>query len=302
MRSENDFQKLGKAFQAVLKDIRCHTYQRMRKTRVKVRNKKRLKERNTDRRISYIKWKARYAQRMLRQRVTFKKFSSLPTEIRLQIWEQYVLTPRIIKVVYNLESRPYGRGHTIKMDGVKREQVCPLLLVSRESRYVALREPLILFGLSQFGKYHLRFAIRPHDIMFFEHNVCSWLFQSIEGDTSKIANIMFRWELEPDVKYEDRFMEIIERGIYVSKELRAWDNLENLYFLVDNPRVLLHRRWGWDDLHEVVPDKFPKYKDTLRMFPKLLRQYTLHTRYTLGYYASVQSSELMKVWKNVSVR
>ncbi|KAI0514337.1 hypothetical protein F5B22DRAFT_235371 [Xylaria bambusicola] len=296
--------QLGKAFQVALKDIRCHTYLRMRKTQVKVRNKKQLKERTTDRRISYIKWKARYAQRMLRRQVTFKKFSSLPTEIRLKIWEQYVLTPRIIKVVYDLEFRLCGHGNTLKIDGVKRGQVCPLLLVNRESRYAALREPLLLFSFSQTGEYSLHFAIRPHDIMFFHHNVvpCPWM--SMQGDTSKIANIMFHWEFmptgDPD-DLEEHFMDILGKGVYLINQFRAWDSLQNLYFLVENSRACLHRRFGWDDLHEAASHQFSKH-NLWMTFPERFRQSHATLLTPLSFCNPPKLLKLREVWKTVSIK
>lgn len=240
---------------------------------------------------------------MLRREVTFKQFNNLPTELRLQVWEQYALTPRIVKIFDLLEFGLYGHGHTIKIDGVLRRQVCPLLLVNRESRYSALREPLILFGLSQsnFPAYRsiLRFAIRPHDIVYFDEQI-SHDIALVEGDSKDIRNLIMldelpggyldlmvsRDSLESQARH---FLEYMDSRISLIMKLGNMHHIERVYRLLVEPRAVLHRRWEWDDIREDTPDLIQQQKLFQPLVHKFLEIYERHT----------EAVEFLKGWKTI---
>ncbi|KAI0426541.1 hypothetical protein F5Y09DRAFT_318576 [Xylaria sp. FL1042] len=195
----------------------------------------------------------------------FIEFNRLSTELRLEIWEHAVRIPRIIHVDSLLRpKRPRRQGLTIKIDGVVREQVCPLLLVGRESRRVAMKS-LVLFDISMplvpACEAHY-FAISNHDIVHVRNNALydlpSWLH--VQGESKRITNLMIDSDIEGST--QDWGMLLYAAG-HLINQLGNQQCLENFYCLWWESSRNETSTVESDDLHEFCDDQFPKHKRLL---------------------------------------
>ncbi|KAI0858431.1 hypothetical protein F4860DRAFT_516816 [Xylaria cubensis] len=167
---------------------------------------------------------------------TFTGFSRLPTELRLMIWEEFIRIPRIIRICY-FEVVEIDRRFSIEIDGRPREQACPLLRVNRESRHVALGEPLLLFSLISITlaeRWESRhFGIRSCDVLLFDIPPCCMIGLRAEGDTDKIANIILT--ITGDINFpgaEVCWDSMIWEGVALIQELGNVQCLEKMYCLI----------------------------------------------------------------------
>ncbi|KAJ2987285.1 hypothetical protein NUW58_g4592 [Xylaria curta] len=206
-------------------------------------------------------------------RVTFPQFNRLSPEVRLMIWEEFILTPRIIRIDLTTKyDKKHRKGQlSIKIDGVTREQVCPLLGVCYESRQAALKSLLLFtsrYGSGLIYQHCCRhFAIRSWDIVFFSGSKFSFRDLHTEGDTETIGNIMLGASAP------------LLQGGYASRRLKwsifggsAWNlvrglnnihNLKNIYCLVHNSYTSALPVFDLDRIGELDPDKFPDCKEKL---------------------------------------
>ncbi|KAM3072185.1 hypothetical protein ACMFMF_007579 [Clarireedia jacksonii] len=76
---------------------------------------------------------------------TFTRFSSLPTELRLQIWQRVVPDPRTVCIRYELRRVEIG-GSTLPGSWMSNEPVPVLLHICRESREIGLSHYQLAFG------------------------------------------------------------------------------------------------------------------------------------------------------------
>ncbi|KAI0544736.1 hypothetical protein F4679DRAFT_563636 [Xylaria curta] len=261
---------------------------------------------------------------------TFTVFNCLPTELRNMIWEEFVRTPRIIVIgdlscvdARDVEAR--GPPPSIEIDGRPREQTCPLLRVSRESRRVALREPLLLFSLQYPMQYSMlfgirHFGIRRHDVLYFE---AAPLYRMMaEGDTDKITNIILNTDTRLLYKSGHRQQHaelewdwVIQCALILIRELRNEQCLKNMYCLI---RDSYRQHWWWmeetflelNDLREIDPDQFLKSEPNLDWYQRCEG----HLKWWLHQFREVPenlnfwhlypgqrefTSTVLKRWKNV---
>ncbi|KAI0530398.1 hypothetical protein GGR58DRAFT_524586 [Xylaria digitata] len=292
--------------------------------------------------VIYLRTKRRYKKRAVRATAdTTKKrtrkrtsqfahvptsFNHLPAEIRLMIWEEFVRTPRIIRIDMANKPTQADLGYTCIFESVtsyptKSEQVCPLLGVCHESRYVALKEPFIHFRVEYSALQRKRFSvdnyirrnlsIRSHDIVFF-YNSESLLLQYMykRGNTASIANIMIDLDVSR-VDYKNLeavpcWKEMFSLGNRLVRDLGNKECLKSIYCLFrDSTDLTLDEphQYDLDNIQELTRKRlsqFPKYRENLR---KWLQEYAIFPRTLNGY--TVWSSEdltlVRNVWKNISV-
>ncbi|GAW18315.1 hypothetical protein ANO14919_077900 [Xylariales sp. No.14919] len=208
-----------------------------------------------------------------RRRVTF---NSLPVEIRLMIWEEFVRAPRIIHIDVLDDDFGKKRGFVAKFKWPNKnyftdcEQVCPLLGVNHESRSVALKEPLIDFEIhypvtwpKRFGQTHLfrHFAIRRHDIVFFENsNASVWSKVSGVGRSVEISNVMIDLDIM-SLDYQDWYArphwgKLFMEASKIIQTLRNKEKLENFYCLMRRSTSKQHQRFEPDDFCDPAPGSF----------------------------------------------
>ncbi|KAI0971115.1 hypothetical protein F4678DRAFT_433773 [Xylaria arbuscula] len=243
-------------------------------------------------------------------------FNLLPTEIRLMVWEEFVRTPRIIRVDTLNPTKP-GRGLTCHFPSQygKVEQVCPLLGVNRESRYVALKEePFIHFDITiplfprrRFHKHTItrRFAIRSRDILFIDGSD-SWTARHLwtSRGSQTIANVMIDLDASP-INYErgslgPGWSEVFQDAEAICWTFRNWDHLQNLYCLMRDPETDKSRPFELDDIHTLTASRFPKQKKALERWLYEFSKYP-QTSIGVGTYTSPEWATMKKAWKNVSL-
>ncbi|KAI0517886.1 hypothetical protein F5B22DRAFT_645592 [Xylaria bambusicola] len=251
-------------------------------------------------------------------------FNHLPTEIRVMIWEEYVRTPRIIRIDVLKETPTKAeQGYVVRFRADeyqgKSEQVCPLVGVNRESRYVALhamKESLIHFTVScniekpkrfqPTSSIRRNFSIRSHDVVFFENSGSStfrrmWLY----GDTPRITNVMVDLDVS-DINYMSndaipQWEDMFEMAQHLTKELKNKEHLQNIYCLMRNDKTLLY---GIDSVQELTPERlylFPKERegDLLQWLQEfdIFLQAVDHGTIRLFY--AQDFNAVRTVWKNV---
>ncbi|KAI0909134.1 hypothetical protein F4823DRAFT_449944 [Ustulina deusta] len=246
-------------------------------------------------------------------------FNSLPTEIRLMIWEEFVRRPRIIHIdLYNIGVKS-DRGFSCYFQSTtcyprkKSEQVCPFLGVNHESRYVALKEPLIHLDIAfpvlprkRFRPDYIRclFAIRSHDIVFFD-GVESWVFNHMwihnHPTANNIANIMIDLDIH-HINYRNPdatpcWQEMFTAGEFLVNTLGNTERLESFYCLTRGPIAREHGHFELDDLCGLAPGQFPGYKQNLKTWLKEFREFRGYPTIFENQFKAVK-----KAWKNVSVR
>ncbi|KAI0970449.1 hypothetical protein F4678DRAFT_480640 [Xylaria arbuscula] len=249
-------------------------------------------------------------------------FKHLPAEIRLMIWKEFVRTPRIIHIDGHNQPTEAARGYTCRFPVAeefqwdypeKSEQICPLLGVNRESRYIALMESFIEFGvdytLSQLRRFQVtnirrRFSIRAHDIVFFDgdETLC---FKNMwtRGDTKSIANIMIKLNVS-DINYQNRdarpqWWDMLLAGYSLVESLTNTESLQNVYCLVRNDTASEPQAYHWDKVREFTLqrlDQFPEY--TREDLARWLEEFAKPTS-SLIYQEQV--NQMKHVWKNVSM-
>ncbi|KAI0544503.1 hypothetical protein F4679DRAFT_589428 [Xylaria curta] len=254
-------------------------------------------------------------------------FNHLPTEIRLMIWEEFVRTPRIIHIDFLSRPMQAIRGYTCRFESVnwhprESEQVCPLLGVSRESRYVALKEPFIHFGIqypalkqTQFSSYHSiarTFSIRSRDIVFFD-NAESLPAHSCwkNGNAEKIANVMIGLDVSL-INYKNLdaipcWFYVFETGYRLIEKLYNKERLQRFYCLIQdytNATTDKAKRYSLDNIRELTPERLNKFPGRKRDLTRWLQEYDTYLsnwpRWSL-YFKSEDIIPLKKLWKNVSV-
>ncbi|TRX88985.1 hypothetical protein FHL15_010107 [Xylaria flabelliformis] len=174
---------------------------------------------------------------------TLTGFSRLPAELRIMIWKEFVRIPRIICIGWFDGVRVMGvdRRFSIEIDGRTREQTCPLLRVNRESRRVALGEPLLLFSLKRLNilgigieKRNIRhFGIRSWDALYFEDPETFLQHLAGEGDSDKIANIILSYSNDIHRSgAKSCWDSMIWEGVVLARHLRNVQCLEKIYCLI----------------------------------------------------------------------
>ncbi|KAI1749951.1 hypothetical protein F4782DRAFT_287176 [Xylaria castorea] len=244
-------------------------------------------------------------------------FNSLPTEIRLMIWEEFVRIPRIIHIDIRGHENKAGRGFDCRFEsctyggsGIKSEQVCPLVGVNHESRCVALKEPLMHFDIrapvskrKRFQKERTVrfFAVRSHDILFFggSESWALWYFLG-SGQAKNIANIMIDLDVRlinyQKAKATPNWRALFDTGATLTGRIHNRECLKNFYCLTWNPTINEERHFELDDLRGLTPEQFPGYRKDLERWLEEFRSF-------LG--TCPESSEYFKtlreVWRNVTV-
>ncbi|KAI0543766.1 hypothetical protein F4679DRAFT_590157 [Xylaria curta] len=223
--------------------------------------------------------RAQRASNSVRARVpatTFTGFGRFPAELRLMIWEEFTRTPRVIRID---QSGKWDTKHregqfAIKINGIIREQACPLLGVCHESRHVAMKS-MLLFTISNDAEVHdgdyvgdRHFAIRSCDIVFFSGPSTRYKSLCGRGDTDKIANIMMgahartiRDSTDTAESMWKIWLEFAVKGFCLVKRLGNKEHLKKTYGLLHediNSGAVKH--FGMDDLGEFVPNYPPEYK------------------------------------------
>ncbi|KAI0858190.1 hypothetical protein F4860DRAFT_517091 [Xylaria cubensis] len=204
---------------------------------------------------------------------TFTGFGNLPTELRLMIWEEFTRTPRVIRTDQTgKQDTKHREGQfAIKINGIFREQVCPLLGVCRESRSVAMKSKLLLFTIGNvanagsIGDRH--FAIRSYDIVFFSCSEMRFEDLRMQGDTDKIVNIMMGEPVHPIAGSIDSFKSMWSswvafafRGLCLVERLGNNEHLKKTYGLVHQRNYRGEvKHFDMDDLSEFVPNPPPDY-------------------------------------------
>ncbi|KAI8944555.1 hypothetical protein F4801DRAFT_205309 [Xylaria longipes] len=207
---------------------------------------------------------------------TFTVFSNLPTELRLMIWEEFVRTPRIIRID---QTGKYDKKHregqfTIEINGLVREQACPLLGTCRESRSVTVKS-ILLFTIGStdptISPYiEVRhFAITSCDIAFFSGSTTGFYNIDAQGETNKIANIMLGESVRAIYGNTDssesiwaNWLSFGYSALRLSQKLGNRQYLENIYGLVHRTNIDTGavERFEMDELCGFVPSLPPEYR------------------------------------------
>ncbi|KAI0201166.1 hypothetical protein F4808DRAFT_425489 [Astrocystis sublimbata] len=218
-------------------------------------------------------------------------FNHLATELRLMIWELVVSIPRIIRADTTAKSEVEEDGVclTITIDGLVREQACPLLGVCRESRWCAMKG-MILFSLDA-REYDLclepkqdHFAIRQQDTVYWSDTAMG--YENIVGtsEASKIRHVMFGSCAHTlDYSSQALFYKVLSQtwidgiflGYRLTRDLGSREGFKTVHLLVraaqDKRSV---GRAEMDDFIEFVPYKAEwDYSSTVTLH-ELLLQYS----------------------------
>ncbi|KAI1348382.1 hypothetical protein F5Y01DRAFT_317810 [Xylaria sp. FL0043] len=244
------------------------------------------------------------------QTTAFTIFGKLPTELRLEIWGYAVRVPRVIHVNPLSKWKPPERqGLTIKVDGVMREQVCPLLLVNWECRNVA-KKGLLLFDISMYtdetyvvDKHGIPahyFAIRKHDIVHFRNSRehCLGEITRIRGESEKITNVMVDLTVDRNSGW---WHWVIRFAFNITEQLGNRQYLENLYCLWWNSGRQRNDAFELDDLHKFSTEQFPEHKELLLKWERWSRWSHVQLM-TINMDSYDDYHDLTKMWKEVSLR
>ncbi|KAI0189702.1 hypothetical protein EV127DRAFT_495649 [Xylaria flabelliformis] len=243
-------------------------------------------------------------------------FNSLPTEIRLMIWEEFVRIPRIIHIDLFNPGDEENRGLTCVFEShrqfgyTKSEQLCPLLGVNHESRYVALKGPLIHLELHiptpqrkyfQAERIPRFFAIRSHDVLFFENSE-SWTRSqiSVRQNARNVANVMIDLDVH-SINYRNanatpEWSMLFEAGSNLTSLLSNRQSLKNFYCLTRSPAAKGKTGFGFDDLRELAPEHFPRYKTDLERWLEEFRSFPGNM---WGWNSEFR--RLKEIWRNVAM-
>ncbi|KAF2971330.1 hypothetical protein GQX73_g2212 [Xylaria multiplex] len=220
----------------------------------------------------------------------------------LQFLIYYLNTPPGVYVV---------QSKGLLVDTPSSSQLCPLLGVNRESRYIALKQPLICFELdfpvfqrNRFENDRVRraFAIRRHDVVFLDH--CeAWAFDSLwpYGSTAaNIANIMINLDIH-HLDYQNplaipSWADIFFGAIGLIRRFQNLPSLENFYCLTRGSVAQERGRFDFEDLRQLAPAQFPEKVRDLEVWLSDYDVFPGMGRIDGEYYDIVK-----KAWKNVSV-
>ncbi|KAI1163365.1 hypothetical protein F5B18DRAFT_672133 [Nemania serpens] len=166
------------------------------------------------------------------------KFPQLPAELRLMIWEEFMRYPRVVPLAWRARRRPRPG---IKIDGITRQAVPPLLLVNCESRSVAMKSLLVFsFQLPNPDRY-VHMAMSSYDILLFD-DVLRTREAKAKGDSHKISNLMVvsnnrpddREDYNPSAGHVPHIWHVTaSRAIVAFKLLGNENSLETLYCMLN---------------------------------------------------------------------
>ncbi|KAI1272213.1 hypothetical protein F5Y07DRAFT_403606 [Xylaria sp. FL0933] len=244
------------------------------------------------------------------QMTAFTIFGKLPPELRLEIWGYAVRVPRVIHVnPVSTWKPPERQGLAIKVDGVMREQICPLLLVNRECRNVA-KKGLLLFDISMYtdktyvvDKYGIPahyFAIRKHDIVHFRNSREHCLGEIIQfrGESENITNVMVDLTVDRNSGW---WHWVIKFAFIITEKLGNRQCLENLYCLWWDSRRQRNDAFELDNIHHFSPEQFPKHKEEFLKWERQSRwSHVQGMTINIDNYGDYH--DLTKMWKEVSLR
>ncbi|KAI0454165.1 hypothetical protein F5B21DRAFT_258955 [Xylaria acuta] len=211
---------------------------------------------------------------------TFTGFRRLPTELRLMIWEEFVRTPRIIYIGSPSDPFEVDGRFAIEINGIVREQACPLLRVSRESRHVAMKASLLLFSIQYPPLCRLSktwatrgFGIRNCDVVVFDSDGSPFYKMAAEGETDKIANIIINVNV-CCLNSATPLGGCVAGGFNLTQILGNEQCLKNMYCLIRDTRAWARRRhFELDDLRDFAPSQFPLYEQRLTAWPGRFREF-----------------------------
>ncbi|KAI0204469.1 hypothetical protein F4808DRAFT_474981 [Astrocystis sublimbata] len=227
----------------------------------------------------------------------FSHFASLPLELRLMIWEEFVRTPRVIYFIIDSAPSQPSPGYqpspgfqpdprfTIRVNGTKYEQACPLLRVNRESRHTAMKNTLFFsIGIRDYNHRTGRFSDIRHfvfrrcDAVYFDYRdleaIGAQTAKMRYGDTDKITNIIIG--ARPEVVMATNTMGFIVDLLHILQLLKNIQSLESIRFLI--LRHSQHPSFELDDLLELSPKDCPKHRWYLERWQVSLR--SLHEFFT----------------------
>ncbi|RYP74509.1 hypothetical protein DL771_002983 [Monosporascus sp. 5C6A] len=143
-----------------------------------------------------------------KQSPTFPQFGRLPRELRHMVWREAVKSPQYVYVDLKSFDGAEKQQPSVIIDGERREQIPPLLMVNRESRSVALK----LYNIS----FHVVKDTDPRYFIMSEYDtfvvkgmyagVCQTKFGG--GETSRIRNVM----VSANGFYDYHIKEFCKRG------------------------------------------------------------------------------------------
>ncbi|KAI1736255.1 hypothetical protein F4680DRAFT_452039 [Xylaria scruposa] len=251
-------------------------------------------------------------------------FNRLPTEIRLMIWEEFVRTPRIIHIDFLSRPTEATRGYTCRFESIrwrqtKSEQVCPLLGVSRESRYVALKEPFIHFGIeypalqrTQFRSDNLiarTFSIRSRDIVFFDNSesLPSQYFWG-QGNAANIANVMIGLDVSL-INYKNldaipSWLQVFKSGWCLTYErLHTKECLQRIYCLLrdsSNTTTDKLQHCSLDSIRELTPEMLSNFPGRKKDLTRWLEEYDTFpsSNDRSVFFTTAEIIAFKKLWKN----
>ncbi|KAI1083116.1 hypothetical protein F5B20DRAFT_577499 [Whalleya microplaca] len=139
---------------------------------------------------------------------TFKRFPSLPTEIRLMIWELALTQPRVVCLdpahFHHESSEPTSL--ILKLKGFSYAHIPILFLVNHEARALAVKRYTIKFSLRYTpndGTYHFRhyYRVAKDDIVNFPYEYLDEvdIFDASE-DIANICNVLLLKENTPPLR------------------------------------------------------------------------------------------------------
>ncbi|KAI0465942.1 hypothetical protein F4859DRAFT_519572 [Xylaria cf. heliscus] len=206
---------------------------------------------------------------------TFPVFGNLPPELRLMIWEEFVRTPRVIRIDQTgKHDKKHQEGQfAIKINGLVREQACPLLGVCRESRSVVMKS-LLLFTIGSkdpvmaLYRKDRHFAISRSDVVFFSGSRVGFNDIKAQGDTHKIANIMLGatvhiilGTMNTSESIWANWLAFGYSGLRLTQRLNNRECLEKIYGLVhqsNNSGAV--GPFDMDELCGFIPSQPPQFK------------------------------------------
>ncbi|KAI1150698.1 hypothetical protein F4825DRAFT_477760 [Nemania diffusa] len=241
------------------------------------------------------------------------------------IWEEFVRTPRIIHVDLRAIDPGAYPGYAVKIQLKDRipfwcastqvRQVCPILGVNRESRHIAMKEPLVIFALiipmahpeifNDASVTH-QFAMRRHDFLFIK-GCESWRLGQIwnSGTTSQIANVIIDIDVH-NINYQSagripRWIALMRKGARITDLLKNKECLENFYCLMQDTTANGEQHLELDDLCELTVDRFPEHMHDLTTWLADFRKFPVNDSWGLIPFHD-DDIKLYNKWKNITVR
>ncbi|RYP81680.1 hypothetical protein DL769_001912 [Monosporascus sp. CRB-8-3] len=139
---------------------------------------------------------------------TFPRFGRLPRELRHMIWREAVKSPQYIYVDFSSFDSADNPQPPVIVDGERREQIPPLLMVNRESRSVALKLYDVSFHIARDGDLRY-FIMSEYDTLVAKGcyaELCRAEFGG--GDASRIRNVM----VSASLFHDSHIKEFCKRG------------------------------------------------------------------------------------------